>query len=40
MHKSATLIDNILISRKLQHSYDSFIKIEDMSDHFACLAIF
>ena len=36
---SASLIDNILISRSLQKSYDSFVLIEDISDHFACLVI-
>ena len=36
---SASLIDNILISRSLQRSYDSFVLIEDISDHFACLVV-
>ena len=36
---SASLIDNILISRSLQRSYDSFVLLEDISDHFACLVI-
>ena len=36
---STTLIDNIMISRSLQHSYDSFLLIEDISDHFACLVV-
>ena len=38
-HKSATLIDNILVSKNLQQNYDSFIIIENISDHFACFAI-
>ena len=38
-NKSATLIDNILISRSLQRNYASFVVIEDISDHFACLVI-
>ena len=38
-NKSATLIDNILISRSLQRNYASFAVIEDISDHFACLVI-
>ena len=35
-NSSASLIDNILISRSLQRSYDSFVLLEDISDHFAC----
>ena len=38
-NKSATLIDNILISRLLQRNYASFAVIEDITDHFACLVI-
>ena len=38
-NKSATLIDNILISRSLQRNYTSFVVIEDISDHFACLVV-
>ena len=38
-NKSATLIDNILISSLLQRNYASFAVIEDISDHFACLVI-
>ena len=38
-NSSASLIDNILISRSLQRSYDSFVLIEDISDHFACLVV-
>ena len=30
---SATLIDNILISSRLQHDYNSGLIISDMSDH-------
>ena len=38
-NKSASLIDNILISRGLQRDFDSFIITEDLSDHFACLSM-
>ena len=38
-HKSATLINNILISRLLQRNFTSFVVIEDISDHFACLVV-
>ena len=38
-NKSATLIDNILIGRLLQRNYTSFVVIEDISDHFACLVV-
>ena len=38
-NKSASLIDNILISRGLQRDFDSFIITEDISDHFACLSV-
>ena len=38
-NKSATLIDNIMISRSLQGNYASFVVIEDISDHFACLVV-
>ena len=34
---SATLIDNILLSKKLQPEYESLIIIDDLSDHFPCL---
>ena len=34
---SATLIDNILISKKLQPDFESFIIIDDLSDHLPCL---
>ena len=37
--KSATLIDNILISRSLQRNFTSSVVIEDISDHFACLVV-
>ena len=36
---SATLIDNIMISRSLQRKYESFVVVEDLSDHLACLTI-
>ena len=28
-----------MISRSLQRNYDSFVVIEDISDHFACLVV-
>ena len=33
---SATLIDNILISKKLQLDYESLIIVDDLSDHLEC----
>ena len=38
-NKSATLIDNLLISRKLQYSFEPYIILDDLSDHLACLLI-
>ena len=38
-NKSATLIDNIMISRSLQRNYASLVVTDDISDHFACLVI-
>ena len=37
--KSATLIDNLFISRKLQHNYEPYIILDSLSDHLACLVI-
>ena len=37
--KSATLIDNLLISRKLQYNYEPYIILDDLSDHLACILI-
>ena len=34
---SATLIDNILLSKKLQLEYEGLIIIDDLSDHLLCL---
>ena len=34
---SATLIDNILLSKKLQPVFESLIIIDDLSDHLPCL---
>ena len=34
---SATLIDNILLSKKLQPEFESLIIIDDLSDHLPCL---
>ena len=36
-NKSATLIDNIMLSTKLQYQMDSYILFDDMSDHLPCL---
>ena len=38
-NKSAMLIDNILISRKLRYNYKPYIILDDVSDHLACLLI-
>ena len=37
---SATLIDNVLISKKLQSDYESLIIVDDLSDHLPCLVKF
>ena len=34
---SATLIDNIFVSNRLQHSINSAVIITDISDHFPCI---
>ena len=34
---SATLIDNILISKKFHSNYESLIIVDDLSDHLPCL---
>ena len=36
-NKTATLIDNIMLSTKLQYQMESHIIIDDMSDHLPCL---
>ena len=36
-NKTATLIDNIMLSTKLQYQMESHILIDDMSDHLPCL---
>ena len=36
-NKSATLIDNIIISNKLHYNYTPYVIIEDLSDHYPCL---
>ena len=36
---SATLIDNVFISRMLQQSFDSMILIEEISDHLPSLVL-
>ena len=37
--ESATLIDNVFVSRKLQYNYSSSIVINDISDHMPSLVI-
>ena len=39
MQSSATLIDNIFISRLLQRSFDSMILLEDTTDHMLILLL-
>ena len=34
---SATLIDNIFVSKRLQHCINSGVIITDISDHFPCI---
>ena len=34
---SATLIDNIFVSNKLQHCIKSGVIVTDLSDHFPCI---
>ena len=34
---SATLIDNIFVNNRLQHSINSAVIITDISDHFPCI---
>ena len=38
-NKTATLIDNILISTKLQYSYTPFVITDDLSDHYPSIVI-
>ena len=38
-NKTATLIDNILISTKLQYNYTPFVIIDDLSDHYPSIVI-
>ena len=37
--RSATLIDNIYISKNLQHKFDSAIIVDDISDHLPLVAL-
>ena len=37
--RSATLIDNIYISKNLQHKFDSAILVDDISDHLPLVAL-
>ena len=38
-NKTATLIDNILTSTKLQYNYTPFVITDDLSDHYPSLVI-
>ena len=37
--KSATLLDNIIISGRLQCNYTPYVIIDDLSDHYPCLMV-
>ena len=39
-HSSSTLIDNIFIGGPTLFNYDSFVLIDDISDHYACILRF
>ena len=39
IQRSATLIDNIYISKNLQHKFDSAIIVDDISDHLPLVAL-
>ena len=38
-HTSATLIDNILINQKENENYDSYVLIDNISDHLPCACV-
>ena len=38
-HTSATLIDNILINQRNNENYDSYVLIDDISDHLPCACV-
>ena len=38
-NSTATLIDNMFISHLLQHSFDSLILLEDISDHLPSIVL-
>ena len=38
-HTTATLIDNILINQKSNENYDSYILIDNISDHLPCACV-
>ena len=38
-NKTATLIDNVMISNKLSYNYTPYILLDDISDHYPCLVI-
>ena len=37
--KTATLIDNIIVSNRLSYNYSPYIVYEDISDHFPCIVV-
>ena len=37
--RSATLLDNIIISGRLQCNYTPYVIVDDISDHYPCLMI-
>ena len=37
--KTATLIDNVLISNKLSYSFTPYVLVDDISDHYPCLVL-
>ena len=38
-HTTATLIDNIIIDQKYNGNYESYVLLDDMSDHLPCAAV-
>ena len=38
-NKTATLIDNVMISNKLSYSYTPYVILDDISDHYPCLVV-
>ena len=38
-NRTATLIDNILISNRLQYNYTPYVVVDDLSDHYPALVV-